>query len=84
MRMRRAQQFAIRHSRKAVMSSAKRVWPVTLARASTRRRGTPITTQVFGGVGFFFSVGDNRRFFDLGTRLLPSDLIHPRGKKTQV
>src|SRR6266849_4764199 len=25
------------------MSSAKRVWPVTLARASTRRRGTPMT-----------------------------------------
>src|SRR6266566_3087407 len=25
------------------MSSAKRVWPVTFARASTRRRGTPIT-----------------------------------------
>ena len=25
------------------MSSANRVWPVTLARASTRRRGIPIT-----------------------------------------
>src|SRR5436309_3080989 len=41
---RRSLQNAIRGRK---MSSAKRVWPVTFARASTRRRGTPITRRSF-------------------------------------
>src|SRR6267378_77564 len=49
------------------MSSAKRVWPVTLARASTLRRGTPITRSssplVFGA-----STGIFRESFSSGMR----------------
>src|SRR5579883_798090 len=41
---RRSLQWAIRGR---TMSSAKRVWPVTLARASTRRRGTPMMRRSF-------------------------------------
>src|SRR5437899_3111063 len=39
------------------ISSANRVWPVTLARASTRRRGTPITRSSSASA-FAFSTGD--------------------------
>src|SRR6267378_7947098 len=45
------------------MSSAKRVWPVTLARASTRRRGWPITWRS-PSYALDFSGG---RFFCCGT-----------------
>src|SRR5260370_16910875 len=55
------------------MSSAKRVWPVTFARASTLRRGTPITRSssplVFG-----VSTGIPRESFASGMR--PPECLH--------
>src|SRR5216684_441013 len=47
------------------MSSAKRVWPVTFARASTLRRGTPITRRSFP-LGFEASSGVVRESFSFG------------------
>src|SRR5437879_6853190 len=74
------------------MSSAKRVWPVTFARASTPRRGTPITRRSFplafealAGVvreSFSFGMGPPECSFVTSSRhlrygtLLVSDLEH--------
>src|SRR6266704_5940693 len=49
------------------MSSAKRVWPVTFARASTLRRGTPITRRSFP-LAFEASAGVVRESFSFGMR----------------
>src|SRR5260370_27935098 len=47
------------------MSSAKRVWPVTFARASTLRRGTPITRRSFP-LAFEAPAGVVRESFSFG------------------
>src|SRR5688572_16757398 len=44
--------------RGSTTSSAKRVWPVTLARPSTRRRGLPITFMLHSPCGFFDGLED--------------------------
>src|SRR6266478_2684083 len=49
------------------MSSAKRVWPVTFARASTLRRGTPITRSS-SPLAFGASTGIFRESFSSGMR----------------
>src|SRR5713101_501103 len=49
------------------MSSAKRVWPVTFARASTLRRGTPITRSLSPSA-FGASAGIVRESFSSGMR----------------
>src|SRR6267378_6740470 len=49
------------------MSSAKRVWPVTFARASTLRRGTPITRSS-SPLAFGASTGVFRESFSFGMR----------------
>src|SRR5260370_20177531 len=49
------------------MSSAKRVWPVTFARASTLRRGTPITRSS-SPVALGASTGVFRESFSSGMR----------------
>src|SRR5258708_23444381 len=49
------------------MSSAKRVWPVTFARASTLRRGTPITPSS-SPLAFGASTGIFRGSFSFGIR----------------
>src|SRR5258708_22925529 len=54
------------------MSSAKRVWPVTFARASTLRRGTPITRSS-SPLAFGASTGIFRGSFSLGMR--PPDCL---------
>src|SRR5260370_29064035 len=48
-------------------SSAKRVWPVTVARASTLRRGTPITRSA-SPLAFGASTGVFRESFSFGMR----------------
>src|SRR5713226_4663818 len=55
------------------MSSAKRVWPVTFARASTLRRGTPITRKSFP-LAFEASAGIVRESFSFGMR--PPECSH--------
>src|SRR5260370_6695169 len=54
------------------MSSAKRVWPVTFARASTLRRGTPITRSS-SPLDFGASTGIFRGSFSFGMR--PPDCL---------
>src|SRR2546421_9953812 len=49
------------------MSSAKRVWPVTFARASTLRRGTPITRSS-SPLAFGLSAGVFRESLSFGMR----------------
>src|SRR6266705_489773 len=49
------------------MSSAKRVWPVTFARASTLRRGTPITRNA-SPLLFEAPAGVFRKSFSFGMR----------------
>src|SRR2546426_2054564 len=49
------------------MSSAKRVWPVTFARASTLRRGTPITRRP-SPLAFGAPTGVIRESFSFGMR----------------
>src|SRR5688572_11392308 len=44
--------------RGSAMSSAKRVWPVTLARPSTRRRGLPRTFMLHPAGGFLDGLED--------------------------
>src|SRR5260370_4027823 len=55
------------------MSSAKRVWPVTFARASTLRRGTPITRRSFP-LAFEAPAGVVRESFSFGMR--PPECSH--------
>src|SRR5260370_8230610 len=49
------------------ISSAKRVWPVTFARASTLRRGTPITRRS-SALAIEASAGVDRESFSFGMR----------------
>src|SRR6266446_3704321 len=55
------------------ISSAKRVWPVTFARASTLRRGTPITRSL-SPLAFRPPIGFIRASFSSGVRP-PADLF---------
>src|SRR6266478_6983736 len=57
------------------ISSAKRVWPVTFARASTLRRGTPITRSL-SPLAFRAPIGFIRESFSSGM-CPPSDLFLP-------